>query len=154
MCAPSPSLPKLTRRFRTLLELKRTLLTALPMLKSDAPGSTGLPGLSAEDVEGMDLPPTSNGTGERTPLDDVQGTADIVLWRARRHAETMDRFEAVQEEGGEQAEVAGWVCLEGDPAGFVERGGEERGERKEVLSVQIRDMKMPVWERWVDVYVR
>lgn len=102
----------------------------------------------------MDLPPTSNGTNERTPLDDVQGTADIVLWRARRHSETMDRFEMVQGEGGEQAEVAGWVCLEGDPAGFVERGREERGERKEALSVQIRDMKMPVWERWVDVYVR
>lgn len=121
------------------------------MLRSDAPGGSGLPGLSAEDMETMDLPPTSQGANERTPLDDVQGTADIVLWRARRHVETMDRFEGAQNEG---EQVEGWVCLEGDPAEFVERGGEEKGQRRETLSVQIRDMKMPMWERWVDVYVR
>lgn len=130
------------------------------MLKSDAPGGTGFPGLSAEDLDGMDLASTSRasaaGAGnERTPLDDVEGTADIVLWRARRHAETIDRFEAAQAGEGEQVDVSGWVCLEGDPGGFEEeRGGEEKGQRRETLAVQIRDMKMPVWERWVDVYVR
>ncbi|KAJ9118348.1 hypothetical protein QFC22_004264 [Naganishia vaughanmartiniae] len=136
----------------TLLDLKKTLLSALPMLKSNAPG--GLPGLSAEDMADMDLPtPTPTGSSSSSPIDSATSTSDIVLWRARRtNIDTMDRFEGGNEELNE---FLGYVCLEGDPAEFTEsRGQAEQGERKSALMVQIKDIKQPVWERWVDVYVR
>lgn len=125
------------------------------MLKSDAPG--GLPGLSAEDMADMDLPTstkqTASSSSSTLAIDSVTSTSDIVLWRARRtNIDTMDRFESGNEELNE---FLGYVCLEGDPAEFTEsRGQVEEGERKNALMVQIKDIKQPVWERWVDVYVR
>lgn len=136
----------------TLLELKRTLLSALPMLKSNAPG--GLPGLSAEDMADMDFPPpTTTPASSSSAIDSATSTSDIVLWRVRRtNVDTMDRFEGGNEELNE---FLGYICLEGNPAEFTERKGEpEEGERKKALTAQIKDLKQPVWERWVDVYVR
>ncbi|KAJ9099959.1 hypothetical protein QFC21_003967 [Naganishia friedmannii] len=123
------------------------------MLKSNAPG--GLPGLSAEDMADMDLPTptqTASSSSSPSPIDSVTSTSDIVLWRARRtNIDTMDRFEGGNEELNE---FLGYVCLEGDPAEFTESKGQtEQGERKKALMVQIKDIRQPVWERWVDVYV-
>ncbi|GHJ89657.1 hypothetical protein NliqN6_6059 [Naganishia liquefaciens] len=125
----------------TLLDLKRTLLTALPMLRSDASTSSSPPDLVSSETH----------TTSSSSLDSVCGTSDIVMWR-RRGVEGMDRFGVAD---GDAQGPEGWVCLEGDPASFEEASGEEeRGERRRVLNVSIGDQgRIPAWERWVDVYV-
>ena len=88
----------LLHEHRTLLDLKRTLLTALPMLRSDASTSSSPPDLVSSETH----------TTSSSSLDSVCGTSDIVMWR-RRGVEGMDRFGVAD---GDAQGPEGWVCLE------------------------------------------
>lgn len=147
------------------MDVKRTLLSALPALQGSSSSSSGagkLPGLDDEDMQDLDVPAAESG-GSRSFLTQppstgkeadvvparIKSTAQFMLFRAR---EKIVESDGVGGGGPNATEVIreGYVGLEGDrDEDGVE--GEETGKRTELLGKKLRDLG---WERWTDVFVR
>lgn len=142
----------------TLMDVKRTLLSALPALQGNSSAASGsrLPGLDDEDMADLDVPPSLE-TGSRSFLSQphtpaaavvpprIKSTGQIMLWRAREKKVEGDA------PGSTEIVREGYVGLEGDVESAGEEGATETGKRKELLGKKLRELG---WERWTDVFVR
>jgi hypothetical protein len=132
---------------RTLATLKETFLSALPQLTSSPAETPALPGLDPEEIAVMDLPVASSSNPTPSYLSKIQTTSDLCLWQPRRNTDRpIEDHNPVS---------AGWSSLEGEIVDTDWNGEDDKdGERGQMLKRMIKDMEQPVWERWVDLFVR
>lgn len=138
--------------FSTLAQLKETFLSALPHLVAGPTEDTSLPGLDAEDLAALDLPPPSSAPASSSSyLSKIKSTSDFVLWQARRGVD----MAAGPQEGTNGSDIIGWSSLEGDVNGIDFTSEDDKGgSRGQMVKRMIKEMSQPTWTRWVELFVR
>jgi hypothetical protein len=138
--------------YSTLAQLKETFLSALPHLAAGTSGETSLPGLDAEDLAALDLPPPSFAPASASSyLSHIESTSDFVLWQARRGVD----MAAGPQAGTDGSDIIGWSSLEGDVNDVnFPVGNDKEGSRGQSVKRMIKDMSQPAWGKWVEVFVR